>query len=145
MLSFITNLPIRHVLIAVIVVIAGLLLIGTLLLARRMRRNAQFEKLQQRWQEIQKLCAKSQTWPLAVINADTLVGDALKITGFKGKTVGERLVSAQRVFSDNDGIWFGHKLRNKLIQENAPKVTKREVQQALKGLRQALTDLGVLS
>ena len=93
---------------------------------------------------MQKLCAKSETWPLAIINADKLVDEALKLIGYKGKTMGERLVAAQRTLTNNDGVWFGHKLRNKLVHEETTKVQKRDVQMALKGLRQALLDLGVL-
>jgi Asp-tRNA(Asn)/Glu-tRNA(Gln) amidotransferase A subunit family amidase len=57
---------------------------------------------------------------------------------------GERLVSAQRDVSDNDGVWFGHKLRNRLVHENNVKLTERDVKDALIGIRGGLKDLGAL-
>jgi hypothetical protein len=58
--------------------------------------------------------------------------------------MGERLVSAQRELTDNDGVWFGHKLRNRLVHETNVKLTKQEVQEALVGIREALKDLGAM-
>jgi hypothetical protein len=58
--------------------------------------------------------------------------------------MGERLVSAQRDIKDNDGVWFGHKLRNRLVHENNVKLTERDVKDALIGIRAVLKDLGAL-
>ncbi len=113
-------------------------------LARRRFRKLDVARFSSRWSEVQGLCGKEGTWPLAVINADKLLDDALKQSHFKGKTMGERLVSAQRALSDNDGVWFGHKLRNKLVHEDYSKLKKKDVLKALAGFRQALRDLGAL-
>jgi hypothetical protein len=113
-------------------------------LTRRRPRKLNIEYFQRRWQEAQKLCVSKNTWPLAIINADKLLDDALKRRHFKGKTMGERLVAAQHDLTNNDGVWFGHKLRNRLVHEENTKLTKRDVQDALMGLRQALKDLGAL-
>jgi len=129
---------------AVGVALILIVLFGSNFVVRRSRRNTKLANFKPRWQEVQKLCAKPETWPLAIINADKLVDEALKLTGYKGRTMGERLVAAQRTLTNNDGVWFGHKLRNKLVHEETAKVQKRDVQTALKGLRQALLDLGVL-
>ena len=98
---------------------------------------------QKKWQEAQALCKDKTTWPLAVINADKLLDEALKKRRYRGKTVGERMVSAQRAMTDNDGAWFGHKLRNRLVHEEV-KLKEPDVKKALLGLRQALKDLGAL-
>jgi len=102
--------------------------------------NAYFQK---KWQEAQNLCKDKTTWPLAVINADKLLDEALKKRHYKGKTMGERLVSAQRMLTNNDGVWFGHKLRNRVVHEDT-KLREGDVKKALIGLRQALKDLGAL-
>lgn len=81
---------------------------------------------------------------LAVIDADKLLDDALKKRHFRGKTMGERLVSAQRSLSDNDAVWYAHKLRNRLVHEPDIKLKKKEAQTALTGFRQGLKDLGAL-
>jgi hypothetical protein len=53
-------------------------------------------------------------------------------------------VRAQRLLSDNDGVWFGHKLRNKIESEPDTKLKEKDVKDALIGTRQALKDLGAL-
>lgn len=111
---------------------------------RRRPAKLNVEKFHSSWQEVQKLCAHQETWPLAVINGDKLLDEALRKCHYRGKTMGERLVSAQRDLSNNDGVWFGHKLRNKLVHEDVAKLKKDSVRDALAGFRQALRDLGAL-
>lgn len=100
---------------------------------------------QDRWLE---LLARVKTSPegviLAVIDADKLLDHALKKRHFKGKTMGERLVSAQRSLSDNDAVWYAHKLRNRLVHEPDVKLKKSEAQNALQGFRSGLKDLGAI-
>jgi hypothetical protein len=79
---------------------------------------------------------------LAIIDADKLLDEALKKHHFKGKTMGERLVAAQRVISDNDAVWYAHKLRNRLVHEPNVRLKKKEARDALAGFRQGLRDLG---
>ena len=127
-------------LIAIIVLLAVVLAAG---LFKRRPKPLNTEYFQKKWQELQDLCKEKSTWPLAVINADKLVDEALKRRRYRGKTMGERLVSAQRVLTDNDGTWFGHKLRNRVVHEDI-KLKESDVKKALVGLRQALKDLGAL-
>ena len=103
------------------------------------------DQFQKRWKELQKLCAHPEHWPDAIIAADKLLGDALKKLHFKGKSVGERLVSAQHSLTDNDGVWFGHKLCGKITSQDdikAMKLKERDVKDALMGIGQALNDIG---
>jgi len=113
-------------------------------LARKRFAKLDVQRFMDRWKEVQSLCGQENTWPLAVINADKVLDEALKKSHFKGKTMGERLVAAQHALTDNDGVWFGHKLRNKLVHEDYANLTKKEVMRALNGFRQALRDLGAL-
>jgi len=124
------------VLLLVIVIFAGLL--------RRRPKKLDTRKYLSRWQEVQALCKTKETWPLAIINGDKLLDDALRARRYKGKTMGERLVAAQRDLSDNDAVWFGHKLRNKLVHEETPPLKQTEVMRVLTGFREALKDLGAL-
>jgi hypothetical protein len=97
------------------------------------------------WEEVQRLCGDKVTWPLAIINGDKLLDEALKKSHYKGKSMGERLVSAQRDLSDNEQVWHAHKLRNKLVHdENPPTLKKRQVMNIMISLRQALKDVGAL-
>ena len=139
-------LDVRMTAIAAVVGVVLILVVifGSSFVVRRSRRNTKLANFKPRWQEVQKLCAKSETWPLAIINADKLVDEALKLIGYKGKTMGERLVAAQRTLTNNDGVWFGHKLRNKLVHEQTPPLKQTEVMRVLTGFREALKDLGAL-
>ena len=135
---------IRNRTIAILIAVALLVVILlTGLLGRRFRK-LNIDYFQKRWDEAQTLCSSKNTWPLAIINADKLLDDALKRRHYKGKTMGERLVEAQHDLNNNDGVWYAHKLRNRLVHEENTKLRKRDVQQALLGLRQALKDLGAL-
>jgi hypothetical protein len=130
-----------------IIIIAGAaILIITIVIAIvvKVRRPRQLKttRFQERWRDLQKLCANKDTWPQAIIAADKLLDEALKKKRFGGKSMGERLTKAQRVINDNEGVWFGHKLRSKLETDSAPKLKESEVKQALLGIRQALKDLG---
>lgn len=127
-------------------IIGGVLVVLVIfMIIRRVRARtlnpADFAK---RWKELQSNCASRKTWPLAVIDADNLLDDALKRCGYKGKTTGERLVAAQHDLSSNDTVWFGHKLRNQIASKDVRTLKKKDVLEALNGFRQALRDLGAL-
>jgi hypothetical protein len=96
------------------------------------------------WSELLARVKTNDGMAIAIIDADKLLDDVLKKRHFKGKTMGERLVSAQRQLSDNDAVWYAHKLRNRLVHETNVRLKKRDVQKALAGFRQGLRDLGAL-
>jgi hypothetical protein len=129
--------------VVVVAIILGIVL-GTGYLVRRKPSSLNKEHFKQRWQAAQALCAREETWPLAVINADKLLDEALKKMKYRGKTMGERLVAAQHEITNNDTVWYGHKLRNKLVHEEMKKLRKQDVMEALIGFREALKDLGAL-
>jgi hypothetical protein len=135
----------EQLLIAVVVFAAAFgLLLFVVRFAKRRPKTLDTAYFTQQWQDAQRLCKDKDTWPLAVINADKLLDEALKKSRYRGKSMGERLVAAQRELSDNDSVWFGHKLRNRLVHESNVKLQERDVRDALFGIRQALRDLGAL-
>lgn len=111
---------------------------------KRPRKALDKEHFRSQWKDLQKKCAKTETWSLAIIQADSLLDEALKKSHFKGKTMGERLVSAQRSLTNNDGVWFGHKLRNQLVHQTDVALREKDIRHALIGFGQALKDLGAL-
>jgi len=133
-----TNLIIWAVLTLAVCAIVAVLII------RRRPKALKTEKFQEKWRDMQKLCASKDTWRQAVIDADSLLDEALKKKRFAGKTMGERLTKAQRLLTNNEAVWFGHKLRNKLESEPDTKLKEKEIKDALIGIRQALKDLGAL-
>lgn len=102
------------------------------------------EKFVDKWKQLQQRCADKEQWPLAIIEADTLLDNALKKKKYKGKSMGERLVSAQKNFTNNDGVWFGHKLRTKIEANPDFPLTQDDVKKALLGIQQGLKDIGAL-
>lgn len=102
------------------------------------------KKYKKKWDELQKYCANRDTWPLAIMNADKLLDQALKKKKFKGKSTGERLVSAQNHLTNNDGIWNAHNFSKKLASDTVSKLKETEVKKSLIEFRQALRDLGAL-
>ncbi len=121
-----------------------LLLVGLAAVLSRRGRSLNKAYYEKKWKELQNLLKDTATWPLAIINADKLLDRALKDSRYKGKTMGERLVAAQREIKYNDDVWYGHKLRNKLVHENDIKLKERDVKDALLGIKAALKDLGAL-
>lgn len=130
--------------------LAAIIIFGVIVLALlskfmpRRRTRLDHEFFQQQWAELLARVKTPEGMVLAVVDADKLLDHALKKHHFKGKTMGERLVSAQRMISDNDSVWYAHKLRNRLVHEPNVKLKKKEAQAALAGFRQGLKDLGAL-
>lgn len=125
---------------------AGVLLVTSVVSAVIWHRRTTINQdwFRERWRDMQKLCGNKDTWRQAVIDADMLLDSALKKRRMRGKTQGERMTKAQRLLTDNEGVWFGHKLRLKIESDDAVKLKEKEVKQALVGIRQALKDLGAL-
>jgi hypothetical protein len=115
------------------------------LILRRQRLQKRDDGFRERWKILEHMCLKSAEWPQLIIEADAMLDEALKQARFKGRTMGERLVAAQRRLSDNDKVWFGHKLKNKIAHQEITRLYKKDVQSALMGFRTALHDLGRLS
>jgi hypothetical protein len=86
---------------------------------------------------------KKQTDPLhAIMDADKLIDKALSKKGYQG-SLGEKLKKAKSLFSDNNGLWQAHKLRNQIAHELDIKLKPQQVESALRSFRKALQDLGL--
>jgi hypothetical protein len=124
--------------------VAVVILVVLAVVLKKRPRKINADACTKRWQELQKNCSDRKTWHQAVTEADKLLDDVLKRRHYKGKTPGERLVSAQHDFTNNESLWFGHKLKNRIEQEDVKKISKQDTLEALSGFRQALKDLGAL-
>jgi hypothetical protein len=129
----------------IVIIVFGLIILFIVSrLARRRTPKLDQQYFQQRWLELLARVKTPEGMMLAVIDADKLLDEALKKHHFSGKTMGERLVSAQRMISDNDAVWYAHKLRNRLVHEPNIRLKKKEAQNALAGFKQGLHDLGAI-
>ncbi|MCF7846077.1 MAG: hypothetical protein K9L85_02465 [Candidatus Peribacteraceae bacterium] len=77
-----------------------------------------------------------------IIEADKLLDFVLGKYGFEG-SLGEKLKKAKRLFSDINGVWFAHKLRNKFAHEINFNPSEFEFRKALESFRKALIDLKI--
>ncbi len=130
--------------IAVIVASSILCLLVVLLVIRRVPKPLNNKVYVQKWRVIQSHCKDKNKWRDAIIAADKLLDGALKRRKFKGKTPGERLVSAQRSFTNNDGVWFAHNLFKKLMTHEDMQPKEADTKKALSNFRQALRDIKAL-
>ena len=128
----------------IIIVAVAIIILGIGAFAFWRRRPVNTERFQDKRRELQQLCRNKEDWPKAIAEADVLLDEALRKKRISGKTMGERMVKAQRIFTDNDSVWFGHKLRSKIDGDPKMRLKEEDVKTALVGIRQALKDLGAL-
>jgi len=106
-------------------------------------RKLRSKKFAKKWLDIQLLCKNRDNWPKAISEAEQLVKKAVTQKKFKGKNMGEKLTYGQRMFTDNDSLWFSYKIFKKL-DDKLLVLGESDVKKALYGFRQALRDLGAL-
>ncbi|MFH0776237.1 MAG: hypothetical protein V1936_01335 [Patescibacteria group bacterium] len=77
-----------------------------------------------------------------LLEADKLLDFVLTKYGYRG-SLGEKLKKAGRLFSDKNGVWFAHKMRNKFVHEINFEPSEFEFRKALESFRRALLDLKI--
>lgn len=100
-----------------------------------------------RWQEIRNHVEsfKEAEWKLAVIEADKLVDDVLKVAGYPGETMGERLTMIKPDQLINvQHLWDAHKLRNLLVHDANYQLTHKQAIWAIDAFQSVLHELGAL-
>ncbi len=129
----------------VIILVLGLILVA-FITRRSPRQRLDKEIYQAEWLKITNNCQANDpnSLTVAVLSGDKLVDKAMVELGFAGKTMGERLKNSPSRFSNLDGLWTAHKLRNKLAHETGFTPSGQEVKRALASFRQALKDLGAI-
>jgi hypothetical protein len=80
----------------------------------------------------------------AVSEADKLLDYALKNSGVRGQTMGERLKNSDSRFSNINAIWGAHKVRNALAHEADFDLVPAQAHEAIANLERGLRDLGAL-
>jgi hypothetical protein len=77
-----------------------------------------------------------------VLEADKVLDLALGLLGYPG-SLGEKLKKAGARFSDLQGLWNAHKLRNTVAHEMQAQPSLQEVDRAMRSFERALWDLGM--
>lgn len=77
-----------------------------------------------------------------ILEADKLLDFVLKKYNYSG-SVAEKLKQSSKLFSDLNGLWTAHKLRNRLAHEINFHPSEKEVRSALASFKRALLDLKI--
>jgi len=103
--------------------------------------------LRSRWSEVAAHLdsPREADWKVALMEADKLVDDALARAGFPGDTFGDRLTNIRPgTLASLDGVWWAHKVRNRLAHEMDYFLRYTEARQAIGYYEQALRELQLL-
>ncbi len=133
------------ILFALILIVGGGLL-AFITMGRGGKQHLDVEKYRVRWLTVEQQVKEGDgnSYQLAILNADKLLDHALKERGFAGNTMGERMKSAQRVWTNANHVWTAHKIRNQIAHEAVVKLNYDMTKRALAAFRQALKDLGAV-
>ncbi len=129
-----------------VIVIIGAIMLGFISRSKKGAKKIDVEYYRSKILEIEHQLKEndSSSYHLSVLNGDKLVDQALKARGIKGKTMGERMKNSASRFSDRNGIWTAHKLRNRIAHESDVNVKYSDACYALANFRKALKDLGAI-
>lgn len=131
--------------IVAILIVAVLVFLAILLTGKR---GYTFNKqaYQTRFLEIENKLKQDNpaSYVTTVINGDKLLDKAMMEMGIPGKTMGDRLKKCGDKFTNLNGVWQAHKLRNAIAHETDIEVSYRRAFNALQIYKQALKDLGAI-
>lgn len=131
-------------------VVAALLIGGLLIvfiqLTSRGHKQLDREMYQKVWRAIQRgaKAGNLDSLQMAIVKADKLLDKAMRDCGVAGATMGDRLKSRKGDWTDENGLWAAHKLRNQIAHETKVKLTAQSFRRAMTSFEQALKDLGAL-
>lgn len=125
--------------VAVILILTALIILVKIV-KRFVRRAALDEDIKEGWKKIENLMAgrDEEKFKLAILEADKLLDSALKMKGFAGKSLGERLKIASYKFERLRKVWPAHKLRNRLVHEADFKIDYNKARWAIKQYKECL-------
>mgnify|MGYP000530600649 CR=1 FL=1 len=111
--------------------------------------GSDYDLLQERWKNIEKLIAAGKPSALrqAVVEADKLLEFSLKKLINKDQSLGENLKQAKDLFPDwntYQQAWEAHKIRNALVHEANFEPTYSVSKEAIAKFKHSLQALGVL-
>jgi len=99
------------------------------------------------WQQIKKRISSpaQQDWKLAVLEADQIMNEILKMAGYLGHDLGKKLeVLTKENLSNLDEIKSAHSLSDKIMRDPAMELKKEDAIIALKSFKKAFIELNLL-
>jgi hypothetical protein len=128
------------------ILIFGGLLFVVISLTKRAPKLLDQDKFRSRWLAIETQLKRDDqnSYTVCIFNADKLLDQALRDKGLSGKTMADRMKQCQGKWSNGNGVWAAHKLRNKLAHETDARVDYERAKQALVAFKQGLKDVGAI-
>lgn len=128
---------------AIILVIGGAILLAIVMGGGH---KINQDKYRSYWLKIENSLKKDQeaSYHMAILNADKLLDNAMKESGFRGDTMGERLKRSGSRFSNLNAVWAAHKLRNRIAHEPEVRIDYMTARRALASFKKALKDIGAI-
>ena len=136
------------IIIGIVCLIGTVLVVGLIIVHRRWLQPQISPKVladyKRHWQRIESHLDSPDRRPLAVIEADRLLGQGLRqVGGFKGETVAELLQAAESRLSQKQPVWRAHKLRNRLVHEADFRLSANQARVAVASFKRGLIDIGL--
>ncbi|MBI5077515.1 hypothetical protein HZB94_04005 [Candidatus Falkowbacteria bacterium] len=130
----------------------GIVLLAILIIVARYfylkSKTSEIDKkfFQERWKQIAALLGlgKEMNYKLAVIEADKLLDEALKLMYLPGATTFERLKFATYKFPRLKHSWWAHRVRNEVVHNVHYTLKYNEAEKVLELIKKALKELDVL-
>jgi len=128
------------------ILIFGAILFAVVMLTKRGPKHLDVEKYRTRWMAIEQQLKRDEamSYSMCVLNADTLLDQAMRDKGVPGATMGERLKQLQKSWSNANNVWTAHKLRNQIAHESNVRLDYDGTRRALASFKQALKDVGAI-
>ena len=128
-----------------ILIVAVLVFVSILLTGKR-GYHFNIEAYQSRFLAIENKLKQdnASSFTATIIEADKLLDKAMIEMSMPGKTMGDRLKRTGDRFSNLNGVWRAHKLRNAIAHEADLEITYKQAFNALAIYKQALKDLGAI-
>lgn len=130
---------------AAIFIFGGLLFV-IVSLSKNSPRALDVTKYRSKWMEIESQLKQSEehSYTVCILNADKLLDQALRERGIAGKNMGERMKSFQGKWTNGNGVWAAHKVRNRIAHETDVRIDYERARQALVAYKQGLKDVGAI-
>jgi hypothetical protein len=128
------------------ILIFGGLLFAIISITKNSPKTLDQDKYRSRWMAIESRLKRDDenTYTVCILEADKLLDQSLRDRGLPGKTMAERMKQCQGKWTNGNGVWAAHKLRNRIAHETDVKVDYDRARQALIAYKQGLKDMGAI-
>lgn len=128
------------------ILIFGGLLFAVISITKNSPRTLDQDKYRSRWMAIESRLKRDEenSYTVCILEADKLLDQSLRDRGLSGKTMAERMKQCQGKWTNGNGVWAAHKLRNRIAHETDVKVDYDRARQALIAYKQGLKDMGAI-